>query len=123
MRKVKKIKQVKKVKSIRTRKNPTTWTVKKVLTPEELSTLSYISARYDSANHLLNAYNEDIGEWDMNIVARGFIATLEDGGARFQVPLAGGSLKSKIDFLFTKILENSEKLDMNTQIELEEAGI
>lgn len=117
------MRKVKKIKSTKSRRNPSEWVVKKVLTPEELSTLSYISARYDSANHLLNAYNEDTGEWNMNIVAKGLIATLEDGGARFQVPLAGGSLKSKIDFLFTKILENSEKLDMNTQIELEEAGI
>ena len=123
MQRVRKVRKIKKIKSTKSRRNPSEWVVKKVLTPEELSTLSYISARYDSANHLLNAYNEDIGEWDMNIVARGLIATLEDGGARFQVPLAGGSLKSKIDFLFTKILENSEKLDMNTQIELEEAGI
>jgi len=123
MQRVRKVRKIKKIKSTKSRRNPSEWVVKKVLTPEELSTLSYISARYDSANHLLNAYNEDTGEWNMNIVAKGLIATLEDGGARFQVPLAGGSLKSKIDFLFTKILENSEKLDMNTQIELEEAGI
>lgn len=123
MRKVKKIKQVKKVKSTKSRRNPSEWVIKKVLTPEELSTLSYISAKYDSANHLLNAYNEDTNEWDMNIVARGLIATKNDGGDFGTVPLAGGSLKSKIGSLFSKVLENSEKLDMNTQIELEEAGI
>ncbi len=117
------MRKIKKIKSTKSRRNPSEWVVKKVLTPEELSTLSYISARYDSANHLLNAYNEDSGEWNMNIVAKGLIATKEDGGNKFTVPLAGGSLKSKIDFLFIKILEDSEKLDMNTQIELEEAGI
>lgn len=111
------------MRKIKKRKNPSTWTIKKVISPEEIKTLSYISARYDSANHLLNAYNEDTGEWDMNIVAKGLIATKDDGGAKFQVPLLGGSLKSKIDSLFIKVLENSEKLDMNTQIDLEESGI
>ncbi len=119
---MKKIK-IRKVKSTKSRRNPSEWVVKKVLTPEELSTLSYISARYDSANHLLNAYNEDTGEWDMNIVAKGLIATKDDGGKIGQVPLLGGALERKIGSLFSKVLEDSEKLDMDTQIDLEEAGI
>lgn len=105
------------------RRNPTSWKVKKTLTPNELSTLSYISARYESANHLLNAYDEEDGKWDMNIVAKGLIATKFDGGAKLQVPLVGGSLKEKITSLFIDVLENSKKLNMNTQIELEESGI
>lgn len=111
------------MRKIKKRKNPSTWTIKKVISPEEIKTLSYISARYDSANHLLNAYNEDTGEWDMNIVAKGLIATKDDGGKIGQVPLLGGALERKIGSLFSKVLEDSEKLDMDTQIDLEEAGI
>ena len=110
------------MRKIKKRKNPS-WTIKKVISPEEIKTLSYISARYDSANHLLNAYNEDTGEWDMNIVAKGLIATKDDGGKIGQVPLLGGALERKIGSLFSKVLEDSEKLDMDTQIDLEEAGI
>lgn len=114
---------MRKIKKIRKRKNPSEWMIKKSISPEEISTLSWISARYESANHLLNAYNEDTGEWNMNIVAKGLIATKEDGGKIAQVPLLGGSLERKISSLFSKVLENSEKLDMDTQIELEDAGI
>lgn len=104
------------------RRNPS-WTVKKVLTPEELNTLFVISGKYESPNILFSAYNEDTEEWDMNLVAKAMIATKEDGGAKLQVPLIGGALKRKIDDLFSKVFEDSEKLDMDTQMDLHDSGI
>jgi len=115
-----KIKRKPKRKALR-RKNPS-WTVKKALTPEELNTLFVISGKYESPNILISAYNEDTEEWDMDLVAKALIATLGDGGARFQVPLIGGALERKIGSLFSKVLEYSEKLNMNTQVDLEDAG-
>lgn len=105
------------------RRNPSTWKVKKAITPEELNTLFVISGKYESPNILFSAYNEDTEEWDMNLVAKAMIATKEDGGSKLTVPLIGGALKRKIDSLFVKVLEDSEKLDMNTQIDLHESGI
>ncbi len=115
-----KIKRKTKRKSLRKR-NPS-WIVKKALTPEELNTLFVISGKYDSPNILVSAYNEDTEEWDMDLVAKALIATKFDGGARFQVPLIGGALERKIGSLFSKVLENSEKLNINTQVDLEDAG-
>lgn len=105
------------------RRNPSTWKVKKAITPEELNTLFVISGKYESPNILFSAYNEDTEEWDMNLVAKALIATLEDGGRKGQVPLIGGALERKIGSLFSKVLEDSEKLDMNTQMDLHESGI
>lgn len=104
------------------RRNPS-WTVKKALTPEELNTLFVISGKYESPNILFSAYNEDTEEWDMNLVAKAMIATLSDGGSKFTVPLIGGALERKIHSLFTKVLENDEKLDMDVQIDLHDSGI
>ena len=105
------------------RRNPSDWKIKKALTPEELNTLFVISGKYESPNILFSAYNEDTEEWDMNLVAKAMIATLGDGGKKFQIPLIGGALERKIHSLFSKILEDSEKLDMNTQIDLHDSGI
>ena len=115
-----KIKRKPKRKALR-RRNPS-WTVKKALTPEELNTLFVISGKYESPNILISAYNEDTEEWDMDLVAKALIATLGDGGARFTVPLIGGALERKIQALFSKVLEDSKKLNMNTQMDLEESG-
>jgi hypothetical protein len=104
------------------RKNPT-WKIKKALTPEEVNTLFVISGKYESPNILLSAYDEDTEEWDMDLVAKAMIATLEDGGNKFTVPLIGGQLERKIQSLFVKVLENDEKLNMNTQMDLHESGI
>ncbi len=104
------------------RRNPS-WTVKKAITPEELNTLFVISGKYESPNILFSAYNEDTGEWDMNLVAKAMIATLGDGGSKFTVPLIGGALERKIQSLFAKVLENDEKLDMDVQMDLHDSGI
>lgn len=106
----------------RVRKNPT-WKVKKALTSEEVNTLFVISGKYESPNILLSAYNEDTEEWDMDLVAKAMIATKGDGGGKLQIPLIGGALERKIQSLFTKVLENDEKLDMDVQIDLHESGI
>lgn len=110
------------MRKIKKRKNPS-WTVKKALTPEELNTLFVISGKYESPNILFSAYNEDTGEWDMNLVAKALIATKEDGGDIGTVPLIGGALERKIGSLFGKVLQDSEKLDMNTQMDLHESGV
>lgn len=102
------------------RSNPK-YEITKPLTDEELATLGWISGKYESASILVDAYNEDDGTWDMNIVARALIATLGDGGNFGTVPLIGAGLKRKIESLFVKILKNDEKLDMNIQIDLSEA--
>ncbi len=104
------------------RKRNPSWTIKKALTPEELNTLFVISGKYDSPNILVSAYNEDNEEWDMDLVAKAMIATKGDGGGKLQVPLIGGALERKIGSLFSKVLEYSEKLNMNTQVDLEDAG-
>ncbi len=101
----------------RKRKNPAT-SVKLKLNNEELSTLELLRTRYDSPRILLDAYDDKNGSWDMNIVARAFIATKDDGGKIGTVPNISGNLKKSILELFGIVIDNNSKLDINTQMDL-----
>lgn len=66
------------------------------LTDQELKSLIFIAGRYQSAEILLDAYDEETKQIPYTAVHEAYRATLEDGGDEGTVPLAGGSLEEKI---------------------------
>lgn len=101
----------------KTRPNPGAF-IKLSLSDEEVNALFFLKSRYESARILLDAYDEETGNWDLDIVARAYIATKDDGGDIGTVPGIGGDLKVKVSRLFKILREQSDKLDMRTYRDL-----
>lgn len=90
------------------------------LTDEEIRSLGFIADRYSSGDYLYRAYDEDTDEWDTSKVYLAYAATARDGGNLGTVPLLGGSLKRLVDDLFIKVVNKSDHLPVNIQVEAEE---
>jgi len=70
------------------------------LNEQELRALSYIAGKYSSARILLDGYDEESMTIPRSAVIEAYLATREDGGDLGTVPLAGGTLRKKIEQLW-----------------------
>lgn len=80
--------------------------------------LAYAGHRYLSADILWNAYDAENKRIPAGYAAMAYIATAGDGGDTGTVPLIGGTLKRKVDKIFSDIY--SRELNMAAEVFYEE---